>query len=115
MGLLPYFPFFEQYNFGYHVVTAAGYDPNIKEVTLADRDAQPYAVQRSQLGAARGSKFKPFPPQNAWMEYDFCAFHQPNPEDLKAAMRPCAGDMLHPPIRNMGILGIHTASRHILE
>jgi hypothetical protein len=27
MGLLPYFPFFNHYHFGYHLVTAAGYDP----------------------------------------------------------------------------------------
>ncbi len=90
MGLLPYFPFFEQYHFGYHMVAAAGYDPQSGEVTLADRDARPYAVQLAQLNAARGSTFKPFPPQNAWMEYDFSGFHQPTHETLVLAMRKCA-------------------------
>ena len=114
MGLLPYFPFFEQYHFGYHLVAAAGYDPHSGEVTLADRDAQPYAVQLDQLGAARGSTFKPFPPQNAWMEYDFSGFHQPTDQVLVQAMRKCATDMLNPPIRNMGVTGIRTACSRIL-
>ncbi|BBB48223.1 BtrH N-terminal domain-containing protein [Pelolinea submarina] len=114
MGLLPYFPFFEKYHFGYHLVTAAGYDPQSGEVTLADRDAQPYPVQLTQLNAARGSTFKPFLPQNAWMEYDFSGFHQPTDETLIQAMRKCAEDMLNPPIRSMGIQGIHTACRRIL-
>lgn len=114
MGLLPYFPFFEQIHFGYHLVTAAGYDPHSGEVTLADRDAQPYPVQLAQLNAARGSTFKPFPPQNAWMDYDFSGFHQPTNEALTQAMRKCATDMLYPPIRNIGIQGIRTACQRIL-
>ncbi|MDK2981274.1 MAG: hypothetical protein PWQ55_1621 [Chloroflexota bacterium] len=114
MGLLPYFPFFEQYHFGYHVVTAAGYDAHSGEVTLADRDAQPYAVQLAQLSLARGSQFKPFPPSNAWMEYHFSGFHQPTPQDLKSALRTSAADMLQPPIRSLGVAGIRTAGRRVL-
>jgi len=113
MGLLPYFPFFNQYHFGYHGVVATGYDPVCDEVTLADRDAHPYAVQRSQLMDARCSMFQPFPPQNAWLEYDFSAFHQPTPADIAAAIRKCADGMIHPPIRNMGARGIQTAGQRI--
>jgi hypothetical protein len=114
MGLLPYFPFFGQYHFGYHLVTAAGYDPQSGEVTLADRDAQPYPVQLAQVSAARGSTFKPFPPRNAWTEYDFSDFHQPTSKALTQAMQKCAADMLNPPTRNMGIKGIQTACQRIL-
>jgi hypothetical protein len=113
MGFLPYFPLFMQYHFGYHGVVAAGYDPVSAEVTLADRDAQPYAVQLSQLMDARGSVFQPFPPQNAWLEYDFSAFHQPTPADLSKAIRKCADGMIQPPIRNLGVRGIQTAGQRI--
>lgn len=115
MGLLPYFSFFGQYHFGYHCVVAAGYDPASGEITLADRDATPYPVPLAQVMAARASIFKPFPPQNAWMEYDFGGFHQPHAEDIRAAIRRCAQEMLNPPIRNMGVRGIQTAAQRITE
>jgi len=114
MGLLPYFPFFNQYHFGYHVVAAAGYDNETGETTLADRDAKPYSVQLAQVMDARGSTFKPFPPQNAWMEYDFSGFHQPHKTDLLAAIRQCADGMVNPPIKNLGVRGIRTAGQRIL-
>lgn len=114
MGLLPYFPFFNQIHFGYHVVAAAGFDAGTGEVTLADRDARPYSVQLGQLMAARGSTFKPFPPQNAWMEYDFKDSHQPRPAVIKSAILQCAQEMLHPPIKNMGVRGIQTAKQRML-
>ena len=113
MGLLPYFPLFKQYHFGYHGVVAAGYDPASGEVTLADRDAQPYAVPLAQLMDARGSVFQPFPPQNAWLEYDFSAFHIPTQADISTAIRHCADGMIHPPIRNIGVRGIQTSGQRI--
>ncbi len=113
MGLLPYFPFYNQNHFGYHCVAAAGYDPDSDEVTLADREAQPHPVARAQLMAARSSTFKPFPPQNARLEYDFCNFHQPHAEEIRSAIQRCTLEMLHPPIRNMGIRGIQTAAQRI--
>jgi hypothetical protein len=57
--------------------------------------------------------FKPFPPKSAWMEYDFTAFHQPEPAVVKAALGKCAGEMLHAPIKNMGVMGIRTAGQHM--
>jgi hypothetical protein len=113
MGLLPYFPFYGQYHFGYHVVVAAGFDSQTGEITLADRDATPYPVPLTQVTAARSSTFKPFPPQNTWMEYDFSAFHQPRQETVQAAILQCAHEMLHPPIKNLGIQGIRTAGKRI--
>ena len=114
MGLLPYFPFYGQYHFGYHGVVAAGFDFQTNEITIADRDATPYTVQLTQVSQARNSSFKPFPPKNAWMEYDFCGFHQPGEAAIQQAILECAHDMLHPPIRNIGIRGIMTTKERLL-
>lgn len=115
MGLLPYFPFYGQYHFGYHGVVAAGFDPKSNEVTIADRDATPYPVLLNQVSEARNSTFKPFPPKNTWMEYDFSAFRQPDRETLRTAILECTHDMLHAPIRNLGVRGIQTAKERMLS
>ena len=115
MGLLPYFPFYGQFHFGYHGVAAAGYDPQTNEVTIADRDATPYAVSLEQVSRARNSTYKPFPPQNAWMEYDFSGFHQPEEKTLRKAILECTQAMLNPPIRNMGVKGILTTKERIRD
>jgi hypothetical protein len=115
MGLLPYFSFFGQFHFGYHGIVAAGYDPQTNDVTIADRDATPYAVSLEQVSLARNSTFKPFPPKNAWMEYDFSGFHQPEKETLREAILECAQAMLNPPIRNMGVKGILSTKERIRD
>ena len=115
MGLLPYFPFYGQFHFGYHGVVAAGYDPQTDEVTIADRDATPYTVSLEQVSLARNSTYKPFPPQNAWMEYDFSGFHQSEKETLRKAILECTQAMLNPPIKNMGIKGILTTKKRIQD
>ncbi|MBN1967269.1 MAG: BtrH N-terminal domain-containing protein, partial [Anaerolineae bacterium] len=64
MGYLPYFDFGgEEYHFGYHVIVACGYDPATRTVLIADRDADLHPVPLEALAAARGSTYKPFPPQ----------------------------------------------------
>lgn len=115
MGLLPYFPFYRQYHFGYHVVAAAGYDAASGEVAIADREGQPYSVSLKHVSEARNSSFKPFPPKNAWMEYDFSTFKQPDQESIHTAILECVDGMLHAPIRNLGVRGIHTISERMLS
>ena len=54
MGFLPYFDFGgKEYHFGYHVVVACGYDPQDRQVLLADRDE---ALHPVSLAAARGRR-----------------------------------------------------------
>ena len=115
MGLMPYFPFYRQFHFGYHMVAAAGYDPQTNEITIADRDGTPYAVPLEQVSAARASTYKPFPPHNTWMDYDFSSFHMPDQTALKTAIKECALGMLRPPIKNLGIKGIQTAMQGMLS
>jgi hypothetical protein len=114
MGFLPYFDFGgKDYHFGYHVVVACGYDPQGRQVLLADRDEALHLVSLGALAQARGSTFKPFTPHHAWYAFDFSRSHPPEPGDILAAIGECAKGMLEPPIANIGVKGIRTAAGRI--
>jgi len=114
MGFLPYLDFGgQEYHFGYHVVVACGYDPQTSQVLLADRDEELHPVSLEALERARGSKYKPFPPQHAWYSFDFSRMHPPEPEEVCIAIRQSASTMLHPPISNFGVRGIAKAAGRI--
>ena len=116
MGFLPYFDFGgEEYHFGYHVVVACGYDPQTRQVLLADRDETLHAVSLETLEKARGSKYQPFPPKHAWYRFDFSHKHPPEAEEIRIAIRQSARAMLHPPISNFGVQGIDKAARRIRD
>lgn len=109
MGLLPYFDFPEEYHFGGHTVVVAGYDPETGDVLVADRDPELHPVAWDVLEKARGSTFKPFPPQHLWFTFDFSAARQPTSDDVSEAIRAVCGVMLEPPISNLGVKGIRKA------
>jgi len=112
MGYLPYLDLPVDYHFGYHVIVAAGHNPVSCQVLIADRDKGSHVISFKELEKARGSKFKPFPPQYAWWTYDFSAAHPPKPEDILLAIREVSTSMLEPPVSNFGVKGIRkTASR----
>jgi hypothetical protein len=114
MGFLPYFDFGgQEYHFGGHLVVAAGYDPVTRQVLIADRDQGFHSVSWDDLAQARGSNFKPFPPQNRLYRYDFGEFHLPEPEDVLTSIREAATLMINPPISNLGIKGIRKAAMRI--
>jgi hypothetical protein len=114
MGYLPYFEFGgEEFHFGYHVVVACGYDPASQAVLLADRDAPLHAVPMAALRQARGSTYKPFPPQHGWHEFDFGQKRPFEPAELRQAIHEAAHGMLEPPITNLGVKGIYKAAQRI--
>lgn len=114
MGFLPYFDFGgHEYHFGQHAVVACGYDPDSRQVLIADRDRELHPVSLEDLARARGSKYKPFPPQHAWYRFEFSHAHPPEPGDVLQAINQCAKGMLEPPISNLGIKGIHKAAQRI--
>lgn len=113
MGFLPYFDFGgEEYHFGGHSVVICGYDPATEQVLIAERDAL-YPISLTDLEKARGSIFKPFPPKNAWVTFDFSGFRAPTADETRLAITNQAAQMLNPPIRNMGVKGIRTAAERI--
>jgi hypothetical protein len=113
MGFLPYFDFGgQEYHFGGHVVVACGYDPQMEQVLIAERDGL-HSVPLADLEKARSSTFKPFPPMNGWWSFDFTGFHEPTAQETRQAITNQAAAMLHPPIRNFGVSGIRTAAERI--
>ena len=113
MGFLPYFNLPKDYHFGAHVVVLMGYDPETRQVLIADRDAELHPIPLETLARARGSQYKPFPPRNAWYAFDFTHKRPPKPEEVRQAIREATMGMLKPAIANLGVKGIRTAAERI--
>jgi len=113
MGFLPYFDFGgKEYHFGGHVVVACGHDPAGREILIADRDGL-HPVPMAALALARGSKFRPFPPENEWFAFDFSGKRQPTAGEVRQAIGEQARPMLEPPISNLGVKGIRKAGQAV--
>ena len=117
MGYLPWFTFPREYHFGGHTFVACGYDGE-DTVLCSDIDQKGAGVKKgflattslAQLRQARASSFKPFPPKNLRLEFDFIHFRKPGKPEIVAAIRQVIDAALHPPIRNFGVKGMrHTA------
>jgi len=116
MGFLPYLDFGgQEYHFGGHVVVVCGYDADARQVLVADRDAELHPVSMEVLEQARGSTYKPFPPQHTWYTFDFGGKRQPSAGEVSAAIAEQAAGMLEPPISNFGITGIRKAAKRALK
>ena len=115
MGFLPYFDFPVEYHFGGHVVVVAGYDVESGQCLVADRDVPLHPVSMEQLALARGSQFQPFPPKNRQYSFDFSVMHQPEPVEVREAIREVVKGTLEPPIANLGVKGIRTAAERCLK
>lgn len=121
MGFLPYFDFGEEYHFGGHAVVVAGYDAASRQVLIADmapdmphvKSGSFYQMSMEELTRARGSKYKPYPPKNQWLTFDFSAAHPPDRAAIYAAIVQNVDGMLNPPIKNAGVAGINTAAKRI--
>ena len=119
MGFLPWFDFPGDYHFGGHTFVVCGYDG--KETVLAS-DLDPrmagskkgfYApVSLERLSKARSSPFKPFPPKNLRLEFDFAGFRNPGTKEIVSSIEQTIDAHLNPPIKNFGVEGMrHTASQ----
>ena len=113
MGLLPWFDFPSDNHFGGHTFTVCGFDD--KHTALAS-DMDPhttglkkgfyYPISLERLRAVRGSPYKPFPPKNASLEFDFTQFRSPGTQDIRSAINQTIEAQLSPPIKNLGVKGI---------
>jgi len=119
MAYLPWFHFPEDYHFGGHAFVICGYDGG-QTVLASDMDPQMAGLKKGlyapvtleQLAKARSSTYKPFPPKNLRLEFDFSGFRNPTAQDIAASIAQAADAHLDPPIKNFGILGMrHTASQ----
>jgi hypothetical protein len=73
-----------------------------------------HPISLEELSTARSSTYKPFPPKNTYLEFDFAHYHDHRPEDIYAAIRQTVEDQLSPPIKNIGIKGIRHAAKELL-
>lgn len=113
MGFLPWFEFPEEYHFGGHSFVVCGYDGK-DNLLASDMDPKVAGLKKGfyapitleQLSKARGSTYKPFPPKNAALKFDFAGFHHPQREEILESLKDAADSMLNPPISNAGIKGI---------
>ena len=122
MGLLPWFELPKDYHFGGHSFVVCGFDGR-ETVLAADIDQKAPGLKKGfystmtleQLRRARGSTFKPFPPKNAWLEFDFGGYREPGAKDYLSAIRQAVDSQLRPPIKNIGVKGLRHTAREILK
>ena len=122
MGFLPWFEFPEEYHFGGHSFVICGYDGE-ETVLASDMDPKVTGLKKGffqpvslkELAKARNSEYKPFPPKNAFLEFDFQGFHQPGEVDIYTSIAQCVELQMNPPIKNLGIKGVRLSSKEILK
>ncbi|MEW6716195.1 MAG: BtrH N-terminal domain-containing protein [Chloroflexota bacterium] len=115
MGFLPYLDLPEDYHFGAHAITVAGYDAETNQVLVADRDEGLYTISMDVLAQARDSRYRPFPPKHQWYTFDFSGMHPPEADDVWQAIHEVVVGMMEPPITNIGVKGIRKAARSTLK
>ncbi len=122
MGFLPWFHLPEDYHFGGHTFVVCGYDGG-KTVLASDMDPRMAGVKKGfyapvtleQLGKARSSPFKPFPPKNLRLEFDFAGFRSPGSTEIAASIAQTVDAHLNPPIKNLGIAGLRHTAKQLLQ
>jgi hypothetical protein len=122
MGFLPWFDLPEDYHFGGHTFVICGFDGS-ETVLASDLEQRAGGLKKGfyapvtldQLGKARSSPFKPFPPKNTSLEFDFTNYRDPGPEDIRSAIAQAVESQLTPPIKNLGVKGIKHTAKEILK
>jgi len=122
MGFLPWFELPEDYHFGGHTFVVCGFDEE-RTVLASDIDQKAaglkkgfyYPITLDQLQKSRGSTYKPFPPKNTYLEFNFDRFHNPKLEDVLSSINQTVESQLYPPIKNIGVKGLRHTSKEILK
>jgi hypothetical protein len=122
MGFLPWFHFPQEYHFGGHAFVVCGYDGD-RTVLASDMDPQMAGLKKGlyapvtleQLAKARSSPYKPFPPKNLRLEFDFAGFRNPGSKEIAASIAQTADASLNPPIKNFGVPGLRHTARQLLQ
>ncbi len=120
MGLLPWFELPDGYHFGGHTFVICGFDGE-DQILTSDMEQTASGIKKGyyhtmtldQLRKARNSPYKPFPPKNAYLEFDFSHYYPPREEDIFSSVSQTANDMLNPPISNFGIKGMRRTAQEI--
>ncbi|MFP4527323.1 MAG: BtrH N-terminal domain-containing protein [Candidatus Kapaibacterium sp.] len=129
MYYLPYFEFPEEFHFGGHSIVVFGINEDENLALVSDRDGEGHPVtlnenetprdyhkiQLDSLAKARGSKEKPYPPKNRWLEFDLAGVRPVDRDMIFEAIVEDAHGFLNPPIKNLGIKGIEHFAQRIFD
>lgn len=129
MGELSYLHLPSGYHNGAHSVVVFGVDEEEGIIYLSDRDQTGYAITYSpeeqpqdfhqvpiaEFTKARASRYRPFPPENAWVELNTKTLIQPRRNQIFSAIRENMYHYLNPPLENMGLSGIRFFARTLNE
>ncbi len=129
MGLLEYLKFPEGTHFGGHTIVVFGIDENEGLAYISDRDSIDYRISGledfvpadyhlvplKELEEARNSKHKPYPPKNKWVTFDLSSFQGITKTMIIKALEKNCEQMLNAPIKSLGLKGIKTFSKKVLE
>lgn len=125
-GALTYLRMPPGQHFGGHAVVVFGYDEQEGIVFLSDRDRDGFSITVSadeiphdfhlvpfiELEEARASRFKPLPPENAWLTIGMdVPVEAPRRSQIFAAIRENMYNYLNPPLDKMGLEGISYFSK----
>ncbi|MFX1566855.1 MAG: BtrH N-terminal domain-containing protein [Promethearchaeota archaeon] len=92
-------------HFGAHTIVTYGIDEEKDKALISDRYANPHEMTYTQLKAARGSKFAPFPAKNKLVELVLPKKVKDIKQSIPVSIKANANFMFNPPIRNMGLKG----------
>ncbi|GAU79126.1 BtrH N-terminal domain-containing protein [Fusibacter sp. 3D3] len=120
MVYLKYMNLDENSHFGGHSIIIFGYDDEKSVFYVSDRDNEDFKISTpkgeigenyhlvpyAEMKEARSSNFRPFPPNNNWIEFDFSEIQAIGPAILKASIKKNLNEMLNPPAQLLGINGI---------
>ncbi|MFH0790043.1 MAG: BtrH N-terminal domain-containing protein [Candidatus Omnitrophota bacterium] len=129
MAELSYLGLPEGYHFGGHSIVVFGIDEENKTAYISDRDKKGYKITLNdkenpfdyhiipleELEKARSSKFKPFPPENKWVVFDFKNIKEVDQGMLKKAIQKTVHCMINPPIKNLGLKGVKMLSQEVIR
>lgn len=127
MAFLKYLNLPDTAHFGGHSIVVFGIDEEARLAYVSDRDGKDFPVTLNpddipadfhlvplkELETARNSTFKPFPPENKWVTFDLTQITPLDRNAILRAIRDNAKQMLHPPIKNLGVKGIRLFSEKL--
>ncbi len=129
MPYLNYLGLDQNSHFGGHAVVLFGYDEASQMFYVSDRDNNDspirtpngnisddyHLVSYDEMASARGSKFRPFPANNKYLEFDFTGFRAPDSNTVRCAISDTCESMLNSPANLLGIKGIAKFSKEIVK
>ncbi len=129
MPYLNYLSLNKNSHFGGHAIVIFGYDKDKEVFYVSDRDNHDYPIRTpagniakdyhlvsfEEMKQARSSKYRPFPPNNKFLEFDFGNYLDVNTDILKYAINDTCKTMLNSGANLMGINGINKFKNEIVK